>query len=142
MRNILITALRYYICVTFSFSTLILLEVPGLIVFGQHQLVFVERSNFHANIVEGPEAEVVLHDGSIRCCFPDGVALDEQTVTLVLEVAVNLSLGKVRERDVSKQCHAARETQIVCVRSLQTPLSQQVASLTPFLAGNEQHDSA
>ena len=75
--------------------SLVFLEVPGLTVFGQHQLVFVERCHLHADIVEGLEAEVVLNDDSIRCCFPDGVALDEQTVALVLEVAVDLSLGKV-----------------------------------------------
>ena len=118
--------------------SLVLLEAPGLAVFGQHQLVFVERSNFHANIVEGPEAEVVLHDGGVGCCFPDGVALDEQAVALVLEVAVDLSLGKVRERDVTKQRHAARETQVVRVRAFQTPLSQQITSFVTLLTGAEQ----
>lgn len=96
-------------------SVLVLLEAPGLAVFGQHQLVFVECRHLHADIVEGLEAEVLLYDGGVGCRFPDGVALDEQTVALVLEIAEDLSLGKVRERDVTKQGHAARETQVVRV---------------------------
>lgn len=95
--------------------SLVFLEGPGLTVFGQHQLVFVECRHLHADIVEGLEAEVVFYDSGVRCRFPDGVALDEQTVALVLEIAEDLSLGKVRERDVTKQGHAARETQVVRV---------------------------
>ena len=94
---------------------LVLVEAPGFTLLAQYQMITIERFDLQSDIVERLETEVILHDGSVRSRFPDGVALYEQTVALVLEIAEDLSLGKVRERDVTKQGHAARETQVVRV---------------------------
>ena len=114
--------------------SLILFETPGLALFAQYQTFVVKHFDLHADIVEGLETEVVLDDGSIRWQTFDRVALDQQTVALVLEIAVDLSFGQISKRDIPEQCHGTRETQIVRVRAFLSPLPQQITSLAPLLA--------
>ena len=99
----------------------------------QYKSVVIKCFYLHADIVERLEAKVVFNDHCVSRQTFDRVALYQQTVALVLEIAVDLSFGQIGKRDITEQSHVARETQVVRVRTLQAPLPQQITCLAPLL---------
>jgi hypothetical protein len=67
---------------------LVFIEVPLLPVLAQYHDVSIERLYLHPDIVEGLETERLLHHDGVGFQFFCRIALDEETVTLMLEVAV------------------------------------------------------
>jgi hypothetical protein len=91
-------------------------------------MVGIEVFNSKTDIVERLESEGDLHNGSIQRQGFDGVALDEKAVANVLEITNHFCLfGAPQERQRSGK------TDILGIVTSQTPLSEQVASLTSFL---------
>lgn len=76
----------------------ILVKSPRLTIFAQHQPVTVHSVNPDADIGKGPEAKGLLHYSSVTSITMNGVALDEKTVALMLEVAKHLSLGRAPQQ--------------------------------------------
>lgn len=76
---------------------LVLVEVPLLVSLLQHHDITVKHFYLHTDVVERLEAEGFLYCSSIRFQSFDGVALYEKTVTLVLEVAIDICLGNTSE---------------------------------------------
>ena len=73
----------------------------------QYKLVVIKCFYLHADIVERLETKVVFNDRCVSRQTFDGVALDQQTVALVLEIAVDLSFGQIGKRDITEQCYVA-----------------------------------
>jgi len=114
---------------------LVFIEVPLLPVLAQYHDIPIERLYLHPDIVEGLETEVLLDGYRIRKYPIDGIALDEETVTLVLEIAIDLTGILVPE-----SCERSRETNVFTVRVCHPPLSEQVTCLSSLLAGSEKED--
>ena len=76
----------------------IFVEVPCHTLLAQHQHVVVKPVYPDADIAKGPEAKGLLHNRCIDRTAIDGVALNEETVALMLEVAKHLSLGRANPR--------------------------------------------
>ena len=102
-------------------------------------MLAVEHLNLNAYIVEGFHLEGVFnHFNIISLPFLiDGIALDEQTVGNVLEIAKDITLqGSVL--NMSKLSDGTREADVLRVRIGHAPLTQQVASLTSLLTGDNE----
>ena len=104
-----------YVFCSLLHCCLILLKAPGVALLAQYKTVVIKCFNLHADVVERLETKVVLDDGCICRQSFDRVALDQQTVALMLEIAVDLSFGQIGKRDITEQCYVARETQVVRV---------------------------
>ena len=82
-----------------GFSLLVFVEGPGLMVLAQQQTVGTERFYLESDVVEGPEAKAVLYQCGIFRNALDGVALYEETVAHMLEIAIQLILVEVFDPD-------------------------------------------
>ena len=99
-----------------------------LTIFAEQQVVAVEGVDAQTDVGEGLHAKIIFNECCVRLLLVDGRALNEQTVTFVLE------LGKDSLTIVVELRNSARETDIQhVVVSLQSPLSPQVASIATFL---------
>ena len=95
-------------------------------------MVRIEVFNSKTDIVEGSETKSLLHDSGIQRQGFDGVTLDEKAVTYVLEIPEHLCLISTPQKR-----QRARETDILCIVTNQTPLSEQITCLATFLTGRQ-----
>ena len=113
----------------------VFLKTPNPTVFTKYQTVAIDVLYPETDIVEGAEAEGLLHDHGIQGQRLDGVALDKQTITDVLEISKHLCLVSTPYKG-----DRSGETDVLGVVTSQTPLSKQVASLASLLTrGQYQH---
>jgi hypothetical protein len=113
---------------------LVFIEVPLLPVLAQYHDVSIERLYLHPDIVEGLETERLLHHDGVGFQFFLGEALDEEAVALVLKIAEDT---KVLIRNCFYPDYTARETHVLVVSVVHTPLTEKVTCITPFLTRGE-----
>jgi hypothetical protein len=73
----------------------VFIKTPSLVVLAEHQIVVVEFVNFQADIVERPETESLLYENGVCRLALFRKALDEKTVTPMLEIAVDFRFVEV-----------------------------------------------
>ena len=99
-------------------------------VLAEYEVVVVELFYLQADIGERTHAEVAFYGDGVDGFSVDGRTLDEQTVALMLESAVNLGTTGL------KPSNTTRETEVMLY--VHAPLSPEVAGLPPFLTGSGQ----
>jgi hypothetical protein len=86
---------------------LVLVETPGLAVLADYQLVGSERFDLYTDVIEGLEGIRILNKDSVGYISLDGVALNEKTVSYMLEVSKYLVVWQT-----ANPCDRARKTDI------------------------------
>lgn len=92
------------------------METPRLGALGEYELVAVECGYFDPYVVEGLETEGLFNHDGVGLFALFRVALDEEAVAYMLEIAEHLSLCQTAE-----SCHRARKADVEVLRHL--PLS-------------------
>ena len=72
-------------------SLLVFVEAPGLAVLADDQFVGGERLYLDMYVAEGLETKRLFDNGRIDGIGFDGIALDEKTVALTLEIAIHIA---------------------------------------------------
>ncbi len=104
-----------------------------MVVPAQLQTVGTQFFYLQTDIIERPETEGVLHQCRILWNAIDRIALYEQTVARVLEIAVQLIFPQILYPD-----DGTRKADILRVGARQSPLPPQIAGIAALLTGEKE----